>query len=95
MKQEIITYLSTIKQQLFDLSKYIYDNPEHSFNEYKSSKYIINILRQNNFNITENFLNIPTAFFAQYGSGHPKICYICEYDAVENKGHINGHNLIS
>jgi metal-dependent amidase/aminoacylase/carboxypeptidase family protein len=40
-------------------------------------------------------LEIPTAFYAEYGSGHPKICYICEYDAMTKEGHITGHNLIS
>lgn len=95
MKQEIVTYLSTIKDLLYDLTKYIYDNPEKSFYEYKSSKYISNILVENGFNVTENSLLIPTAFYAEYGSGHPKICFICEYDALENKGHIVGNNLES
>lgn len=95
MKQEIISYLSTISDEIFQLSKYLYDNPETSFNEFKACKYITAILEKNKFNVTNNFLSIPTAFFAEYGSGHPKICYICEYDAVQNFGHITGHNLIS
>ncbi|MDF2883818.1 MAG: amidohydrolase [Clostridiaceae bacterium] len=95
MKQEIISYLTTISNEMFQLSKYLYDNPETSFNEFKACKYITAILEKNKFNVTNNFLSIPTAFFAEYGSGHPKICYVCEYDAVENLGHITGHNLIS
>lgn len=95
MKQEIITYLSTIKEDIFNLSKYLYDNPEPSFNEFKAYNYIIQMLKKNSFNITEHYLQIPTAFMAEYGKGHPKICFFCEYDAVENSGHIVGHNLIS
>lgn len=95
MKQNIVSFLHSIDKDIFNLSKYIYDNPEVSFHEYKSCSYLINILRKYNFNVKENFINIPTAFYAQYGDGHPKICFICEYDAIENEGHITGHNLIS
>ncbi|MEW9094581.1 MAG: M20 family peptidase [Clostridiaceae bacterium] len=95
MKQEIITSLSLLDEEIFNLSKYIYENPEKSFHEYKCSAYLINILRKYRFNVTENFIHIPTAFYAEYGIGHPKICFICEYDSADDLGHISGHNLIS
>lgn len=95
MKQEIVTHLSMLKDDLVKLSKYLYENPEKSFQEYKACDYIVNMLKKNNFEVTENYLEIPTAFYAQYGTGHPKICYLCEYDAVEEVGHVVGHNLIS
>lgn len=95
MKQEMISYLHTMKKDIFNLSNYLYENPEESFYEYKSYHYIVDMLKTNNFKVSENFLQIPTAFYAEYGSGHPKICYICEYDAMTKEGHITGHNLIS
>jgi len=95
MKQELITHLSLIKEDITNLSRYLYDNPEESFHEYKAHDYIVNMLKDHNFEVREHYLDIPTAFYAQYGSGHPKICYICEYDAVKDLGHIAGHNLIS
>jgi len=95
MKQEIIKYLVSIEEDLYKLSKYLYDYPEESFCEYKASEYLINILRNNKFNIEENFLDIPTAFRAQFGEGHPKIAYICEYDCSCKQGHILGSNLVS
>lgn len=95
MKQEIITYLSTIKDDVLNLSKFLYENPEESFHEYKAHDYIVDMLKKNAFDVIEHYLNIPTAFYAKYGTGHPKICYICEYDAVKNLGHVVGHNLIS
>ncbi|MDP4177824.1 MAG: M20 family peptidase [Bacillota bacterium] len=95
MKQEMITYLSTIKNDIFNLSKYLYENPESSFNEHKAYNYIVEILKKNHFSVTDHYLKIPTAFMAQYGKGHPKICFFCEYDALENSGHLVGHNLIS
>lgn len=95
MKQEIISYLSTIQGDIYNLSKYLYENPEASFKEQKACKYITDMLSENNFQVTLNYMDIPTAFCAQAGHGHPKICYVCEYDAVEGEGHITGHNLIS
>ncbi|QGU93820.1 M20 family peptidase [Clostridium bovifaecis] len=95
MKQEIIQYLASIEEDIFNISKYLYNYPEDSFCEHKAYEYLINILKNNNFKIEENYLDIPTAFMAQYGEGHPKICYICEYDCVCKKGHILGTNLVS
>jgi metal-dependent amidase/aminoacylase/carboxypeptidase family protein len=95
MKQEIITYLSTIKNTLCDISKFIYDNPEESFHEHKAVRNIKDILIANNFIVKDNFMDIETSFYAEYGSGHPKICYLCEYDEIKGKGHLTGHNLVT
>lgn len=98
MKQEIITYLSTIKDDINNITKYLYDHPEESFCEHNAYNYIINLLKDKNFKVTENLLEIPTSFMAEYGNRHPKICYICEYDSPYQKGHkshILGSNLIS
>ena len=95
MKQEIISFLSTCQDDIKKLAVYLYENPEISYNEYNSSKYICDMLKRYNFNITEKFLDIDNAFYAQKGSGYPKICFLCEYDAIEEEGHITGHNLVT
>ena len=95
MKQEIISYISTFEDNLLDLATYLYKNPEESYKEIKASEYITNFLSSQGFTIEKNFVDIKTAFKATYGEGHPKICLICEYDAIKDKGHITGHNLIS
>ena len=93
MKQEIISYISSIKDDIYNLSNYLYSNPEPSYKEYKAYSYIINMLKAQDFKIQENYCNIDTSFYAQYGDGHPKICYICKYTATENVGHIFGNNV--
>lgn len=93
MKQEIISYISSIKEDIYNLSNYLYTNPETSYKEYKSCSYIINMLKSHDFKVQENYCNIPTSFYAQYGNGHPKICYICKYTSTENVGHILGNNV--
>ena len=93
MKQEIISYIDSIKDDIYTLSNYLYNNPETNYKEYKGSAYIINMLKTNGFNVEENYCNIPTAFYAQLGTGHPKICYICKYTATEQVGHVFGNNV--
>lgn len=95
MKQKIISFLSTCKDDIRNLAVYLYENPEISYNECNSSKYICDMLKKYNFSITERFLEIDNSFFAQKGSGYPKICFLCEYDAIEDDGHITGHNLVT
>ncbi|MCY6960633.1 zinc-binding metallopeptidase family protein [Clostridium brassicae] len=95
MKQEIITYLSTLKEDLKNISHYLYQYPEQSFCEHKSYDFIVNFLKNKQFEVIENILDIPTSFVAKYGNGHPKICYICEYDSPCTQGHVLGTNLVS
>lgn len=95
MKQEMISYLSTCTDDLFNLNKFLYDNPEESYKELKACTYISDLLKKYNFTVQSNFLDLQTSFFASKGSGHPKICFLCEYDAVPNEGHITGHNLLT
>lgn len=95
MKQEMASFLTIIESDITNLCNFLYENPEESFKEKKSSNYICELLKKYNFKITEDFLNIPNAFIASSGSGHPKICYLCEYDSVKNLGHITGHNALT
>lgn len=95
MKQKIISFLSTCDSDITELCYYLYKNPETSYNEFECCKYICTLLKKYDFQVTENYLNINNSFIAQKGSGHPKICYLCEYDAVADLGHVTGHNLVT
>ena len=95
MREHISSFISSCSDEIKNLSTYLYNNPEISYQEFRSSKYICNLLRKYNFEIKTNFLDIQNGFIAVKGNGHPKICYLCEYDAIENEGHITGHNLVT
>ncbi|WP_163195598.1 M20 family metallopeptidase [Clostridium thermarum] len=95
MKQEVISYLHTIKDEIYKLTKFLYDNPEKSYHETKACNLLIETLKNNNFKVIPNYLDISTAFYAEYGNDYPRICFFCDYDAVPDKGHIHGHNLSS
>ena len=95
MKQEMISYLSTRDKEIIDLCNFLYNNPEDSYNESNSSQYISDLLEKHDFSVERNFLDLKTAFYASKGNGHPKICFLCEYDAVPKEGHITAHNALS
>ena len=95
MKQEMITFLSQNQSVLKDLCTFLYNNPEEGYKEFNASSYICNLLNNYKFNITKNYLDIPNSFYAIKGNGHPKICYLCEYDAIFNEGHLTGHNALT
>lgn len=95
MKQEMISFLISFEDEIISLCKYLYQNPEESYKEEKASKYIYTLLSEKGFTPTYNYLNIPNSFYAVKGSGHPKVCYLCEYDGVKDLGHITGHNALT
>jgi amidohydrolase len=95
MKQEMISYIEKHKDDLLNLNKFLYDNPEKSYDEFNSYNYICDLLEKHNFEVNKNFLDLKTSFYACNGNSHPKICFLCEYDAIPDEGHITGHNLLT
>lgn len=95
MKQEMITYIEKCKDDLKNLNKFLYENPEKSYEETNSCNYICNLLEKYDFEVKKDFIDLQNSFYASKGTGSPKICFLCEYDAIENEGHITGHNLLT
>ena len=92
------------------LQKQLHGFAEPGYQEYKSSALLEAFLEDNGFTVEKGVAGIPTAFVATFGSGHPVIGVMAEYDAlpglsqdtvtyrkpIENMpyGHGCGHNLI-
>ncbi len=83
-----------IKDQVLEMSNFIHSNPELGSEEFKSSSKLINALKQNGFQVEENYLGMQTAFLAKAGHGEPKVAIFAEYDALPI-GHACGHNIIA
>jgi len=83
-------------EELRQLSKRIWENPETNFEEIKSHGFLTDFFTDNNFTVTPQW-NLETAFRADYGRGDegPCVGIICEYDALPDVGHACGHNLIA
>lgn len=83
--------------KLWGLAKYLWDNPEYNFNEYKSSKAVRELLESFGFETETGICGLDTAFHAEYDSKKPgpHIGFLAEYDAVPGMGHSCGHNLMA
>lgn len=96
MKEILFNEGQNIKKRLFEISEFLYNNPELGNKEYKACEKITTFLQEHNFTVEREFLNIKTAFRATYDSKKkgPTIGYLCEYDALPEIGHGCGHNMI-
>ena len=108
-KEAIADYLDARSERLGEVAMEIWDLAEVGYQETRSAELIAAELEANGFSVERGVAGIPTAFVASYGSGHPVIGILGEYDAlpginqdrvperrpVEGKssGHACGHNL--
>lgn len=76
-------HLNDNKIKYAKMSDEIWDNPELKFNEHVSSQVLIKQLEREGFSIVKGVGKMETAFVASYGSGHPYIGYLGEYDALD------------
>lgn len=102
-----------IEKQRKDLDKLsldIWENPEGAYKEFKACKWSTDILEKNGFEVEVGTAGVPTAIKASWGSGHPVIGFLGEYDALPGLsqkvkteqdpiipgayGHGCGHNLL-
>ncbi|HFL2414151.1 TPA: M20 family metallopeptidase [Clostridioides difficile] len=96
MKEKVIQVADSITEKIWDLSTYLYENPEIGLQEFKSSKKIAEFLKNEGFEVEENLAGMATAFKATKKNGNgPRIVFTAEYDALPGIGHACGHHLIA
>lgn len=86
-----------IKEDLFHISKQLYDHPELGDEEYESMELLVNYLRSHDFEVETGLVDRPTSFRAEFKGEKdgPTIAFLAEYDALPGIGHGCGHNLIA
>ncbi len=98
-------------QRYIQLAQDIWNNPELGFQEFKSSRFVADALQEFGFEVELGAYSVPTAIRAVWGSGHPVIGFLAEYDALPDMsqavsterqpitaggpGHGCGHNLLA
>ena len=78
-------YLNIIDEQAAEIcgvADGIWDLAETAFGEYRSSDLLSDALEKNGFTVTRGIADLPTAFRATFGSGHPAMGILAEYDAL-------------
>lgn len=89
--------------QFEEIGEFIFAHPELGNEEAVSSQYLCDVLASHGFTITYPYLDIPTAFRAEYKNGEgAKVAFLAEYDALPGYGpnkdqnaHTCGHNWIA
>lgn len=96
MDINVMAIINGIKEEIKELSDYIYKNPELGNREYLAARAHIAILEKYGFKVEKSYLGIETAFKAVYdtGNGEKTAAFLAEYDALPGIGHGCGHNLL-
>ncbi|HMK65199.1 MAG TPA: amidohydrolase, partial [Thermodesulfobacteriota bacterium] len=89
-KKTAIQWVDGNKTNYEEIAKYIWNNPELSLVEFKSSGKLQDYLAQNGFKIEKGVAGMPTAFVATWGSGKPVIGFLAEFDALPGLSQTGG-----
>jgi len=85
MDYELLDTLIQGKSRIFEgVADQIWGFAEMRYQEHQSARLQKEVLRREGFTIEENLGGIATAFRASYGSGHPMIGILGEFDALPN-----------
>jgi len=87
--------LDEIFNELCDVSSWMYENPELGFEEFKTSKYLVEYINKYASNTIFPTHNLETAFEVTFGDKGPLTVICVEYDALPKIGHACGHNIIA
>ncbi|MGG5314502.1 M20 family metallopeptidase [Enterococcus sp. AZ072] len=98
IKKEAEQVIDQAEEELLAISRYIHENPELAFTEFKAQKVLTDFLAKHGFSkIEKGVSEMETSFVAECcptGVKDPVIAICGEYDALPI-GHACGHNLIA
>jgi len=108
-KDDILRQIDAARTPYEQLALDIWNHAEVGYQETKSSAAIQEVLRREGFSVEAGVAGMPTAFVASFGSGHPVIGVLGEFDALPgvsqtadpvrteradvHAGHACGHHL--
>jgi amidohydrolase len=97
LKEKTKNEVEKLRINLYEISKFLYENPELGSEEFRSSELLTKELESHGFQVERGILGMPTAFKATFKGKNdgPQVAVIAEYDALPGVGHGCGHNLIS
>jgi amidohydrolase len=80
---------------LESLSQWMYENPEIGYEEFETSRRMVEVLRDGGFDVEYPAYGLDTAFAARIGSTGPEVIVCAEMDALPEVGQACGHNIIA
>jgi aminobenzoyl-glutamate utilization protein B len=81
-KRDVGLEVDAMQENIQKWNDSVFSFAEPGFQEFETSKYLTNILRQNGFTIREGVAGIPTAWTATWGSGKPVIALGSDVDNI-------------
>jgi len=82
LKTEAVAEVEKLKDFSQQMVDQLFSYGELGFQEFETSKYLVNLLKKNGFTVEENVAGIPTAFIATWGSGKPVIAMGSDIDGI-------------
>jgi aminobenzoyl-glutamate utilization protein B len=82
LKREAVQGVEARGQLTQQMVDQIFSFAELGFQEFETSRYLVNLLRQNGFTVEEGIAGIPTAWMASWGSGKPVISLGTDIDDI-------------
>ena len=111
LKQDAVKFIYRCRERLISVSDAVWEFAEIALLEHGSSQLLADLLEEEGFQVERGVAKMPTAFVATFGSGHPIIGILAEYDALPGlsqaalpfkkplieggAGHGCGHNLFA
>ena len=94
-KKKFKNTLDDLHKELCDVSDWMYHNPELGFEEFETSKYLVDFIQSKNVKVNYPSHKLDTAFDVTFGDSGPLVVLCVEYDALPEIGHACGHNIIA
>jgi len=96
-KKDAAQEVDGMREDIQKMNDTVFSFGELGFQEFETSKYLVDILRKNGFNVETGVAGIPTAFMATWGSGKPVIALGSDIDCIpqaSNKPGVAYHDPI-
>jgi len=94
-KEQALQRFDSVESELRQISRWMFDHPELGYQEFESSRRLVDFLRSRGFEVEYPAYGMETAFAARTGTTGPEVVICAEYDALPEIGHACGHNLIA
>ena len=90
LKQEALLDVESRRDLTQQMVDSIFSFGELGFQEYETQRYVTEILEQHGFAIQRGLADIPSAWVATWGSGHPVIALGTDVDGIPQGSHKPG-----
>ncbi|UCC83030.1 MAG: amidohydrolase [Gemmatimonadota bacterium] len=85
-KQTALEMVDGLSSEIHLMSMRLWDYSEIALLEAQSAEFLAALLEEEGFKVERGLADMPTAFVASWGSGHPIIGVLAEYDALPGIG---------